>query len=395
MRFCTSCGYQLGVGRFCTNCGHPIDASTPRPSASPSPGAVPSADTAERRAARRSLAMEPAPPRIPPSAADPPPAPRFPLFADEVGPEFTTRGAAASHRSDASDEDTSGGAHRLGDRGAPGSWDTGTLALSEGGRAGGASLLERLSGPRVPDEPHRARTAEEALAALDAAAQADDGEHHNDVRRRRRPWLVGVLLLAMAAAVLGGWLATRGSGDDPAADPSGAGSPAGAAGAQGRDVAAEATVQAPGNAAPATEVGGARATFAAANMLDGDPSTTWRVAGDARGKKIVFTLAEKTTISQVGLINGYAKTATDAAGRKLDPYQRNRTITKVAWVFDDQTVVEQSLARERTLQTIAIDDVATSTITLRLLEVAKPGRGRAARDFTAISEVSLIGTPAS
>ena len=47
------------------------------------------------------------------------------------------------------------------------------------------------------------------------------------------------------------------------------------------------------------------------------------------------------------------------------------------------------------MQTIDLGTpVSTASVTLRLVTVSEPGTGRSARDFTAISEVSLLGTPA-
>ncbi|MCY7396739.1 MAG: discoidin domain-containing protein, partial [Nocardioides sp.] len=183
-----------------------------------------------------------------------------------------------------------------------------------------------------------------------------------------------------------------GGDGETATDPVGAPSSSAASGAGARDLTATATAKTPGNAPAATEVGGGRATFVAANLLDADPATAWRVAGDATGEEIVLTLPQETTITRVGLVNGYAKIAKNAAGEKFDWYHGNRTVTKAAWLFDDRTQVEQVLERDRALQSIDIDDVTTTTITLRLLQVTAPGTGRASRDFTALSDVSLSGT---
>jgi hypothetical protein len=46
------------------------------------------------------------------------------------------------------------------------------------------------------------------------------------------------------------------------------------------------------------------------------------------------------------------------------------------------------------MQTIDLGTpVSTSTVTLRLVSVSAPGTGRSARDYTAVSEVSLVGSP--
>ncbi len=124
-------------------------------------------------------------------------------------------------------------------------------------------------------------------------------------------------------------------------------------------------------------------------MIDGIPATCWRMPGSGAGEEIVLRLAEPTEVAQVGLINGYAKSSGD-----LDWYRGNRRVLAVEWVFDDGTTVAQSLAQTRALQTVAVEPVRTSTIRLRLVEVSAPGKGRAARNYTALSDVSVTGTPA-
>jgi hypothetical protein len=128
-------------------------------------------------------------------------------------------------------------------------------------------------------------------------------------------------------------------------------------------------------------------------MLDGRPDTCWRMAGDGTGVELRFTLAAPTTLTRVGMINGYAKKALEG-GHKLDWYVGNRRVLDAQWVFDDGTTVDQSLAETKDLQTIDLDSpVTTSTVVLRLVSVSAPGTGRSARNYTAVSEVSLVGTP--
>lgn len=357
MRFCSSCGHELGVGRFCTNCGQPIDrsASAPVPQVPLAPPLPDASETAERRAARRDAAMAPGPARTPPSADDTPVPPRFPMYADEVEPDDW--GSTATDLPPVSAELT----------GAP----THPVRLAEGG------LLDRFG--RVDDE----RTPRPAPAVHDITP--DD-----DPPSRWRLWLTVLLLVVVVAAVLV-WVSTR--DDDTDGGPSTATDPTGAATAA--SLTADVAVEVPGTAGPSRETDGGKATFVATNMLDGDPSTAWRVAGDARGKEVTFTFPEEVTISQVGLVNGYAKTARGKDGKRFDWYHGNRTIQKVAWVFDDKTLLSQDLTRNRAMQTLDVDDITTLTLTLRLVEVSAPGTGRARRDFTAISDVTLAGTPAS
>jgi hypothetical protein len=128
-------------------------------------------------------------------------------------------------------------------------------------------------------------------------------------------------------------------------------------------------------------------------MLDGVPDTAWRAPGDATGMELTFTLREPTELHEVGLINGYAKTSTDDQGRTFDWYLGNRRVKAVVWVFDDGTKVRQQLKEDRELQMAPVESVTTGRVVLRLVKVSKPGSGTAARDFTAISEVSLVGFP--
>jgi hypothetical protein len=43
------------------------------------------------------------------------------------------------------------------------------------------------------------------------------------------------------------------------------------------------------------------------------------------------------------------------------------------------------------MQTVDVS-VTTTTVQLRLLQVSAPGTGRARRDYTAVSDVTLVGT---
>ena len=132
-------------------------------------------------------------------------------------------------------------------------------------------------------------------------------------------------------------------------------------------------------------------SYLATNMVDGVPETTWRTAGDATGETITFTFDESVTLEQVGLVNGYAKVGQDSRG-PLDWYHGNRRVLAVEWTLDDGTVLAQALDDTTITQTVPVDGIETRTVALRLVEVSSPGTGRASRDFTAISDVTLYGT---
>ena len=337
MNFCTNCGAERVVGRFCTNCGAPTTSE-----------ATPAGDTAERPAVGRA-----APPAVERSAertserpavraaVQPPPAytgqlgdgSRYPLYADEVDSTAVTPAVA-------------------------------------------------------PPTTHR------------------------DDRARSLPiWLPAVAVLVVLAMVVGIWMLTRGgdgggaAADQPGSDTPSAGqpsesdspadedptSPAAPAGSP-TDLAGGSSATGPKPLAPGQDLGGNPVSYPPANMLDEDLATAYRIPGDASGETVVFTLPEEAEISEVGLVNGYAKK--DSSGsRAVDWYALNRKILKVEWVFDDGTTVAQDLRAEPVLQTIAVDKVRTSTISLRILEVSAPGAGAMSKNVTAISDVLLRGAP--
>jgi hypothetical protein len=368
VRHCTQCGHTLGLGRFCTNCGHPVAArhadpltapladplsgSDPanNPAADPAPGQDWQNETAERptRAtspAQTRVAPPPAEPRLPPAVVEAPPPPRFPLFADEVVPAEASASAAES--------------------GPP-------------------------PPPALEADPAPAALADEDAEIEDWDEEDWDEEDWEDHRSSRTMWVVaGVALLAVL--VVGGWFLGRalGGDDDPAAEPT-AGGPADT-GEEPTDRTAQATAEAPRTAPSTEDVDGNPTSYDAENMLDGDPETAWRAAGDGSGFKLVFTFPRKTRISEVGLVNGYAKTATDDAGTAFDWYAGHRRIAQVTWNFGVGDLVRQDLKNDPALQTVEVGPVEVRKVVLKIVTTTEPGQGPTRRDFTAISDVFFAG----
>ncbi len=338
------CGHLLGSGRFCVECGRPVD------------GERWSTDTAERpvvpsltpSAAAPTIPVPPPPiapesgPMTPKPVPEPPHQPRFPLFADEVGP---------------------------------------------GGLSPAAAPGPAPEGPR----PERAWL----------------------------PWLAGAVALVLVAAV--GTVLLVGGDDEPSqADettgpqptpqsarrtaspspdpspktkPSRTAQPSKPAGPS-EDVTATTTATVPTTAPRNTDVDGNPVSYHPTNMLDGVATTCWRMPGDGTGSAVVLTLAEPTTLTRIGLVNGYAKTSQDG-GKTFDWYRGNRRLLAVEWTFDDGTRISQSLEEVRRPQTVDIPPVTTKTVTLSLVDVSPPGTGRSGRDYTAISDLTLKGSPAT
>jgi hypothetical protein len=159
------------------------------------------------------------------------------------------------------------------------------------------------------------------------------------------------------------------------------------------DVAGFAQASAPSHAPAGLDFTGAPVTYVAANMVDGRNDTCWRTPGDATGTELTFRLDQPTRLTRVGLVNGYSKIAY-SGGRAYDWYLGNRRVLSVEWIFDDGSGVSQTFGDDRAVQQTAIHPVTTTSVRLRITGVSPPGRGPAARDDTAISEVLLLGRTA-
>jgi hypothetical protein len=327
MAVCANCGHPLGVGRFCTNCGQRVDQPQPEQGATKPAG----------------------PPTLPPPAVEPPSQARYPLFADDVvqpaavpppppgpapddapPPEWFGREPDRAPRS------------RRADGGRPGwlPWAVGAVGLILFAMLGALLLLgddEDPDGNRADD-----------TSTSEPNSRNPSGKPRNPKPSETPPEGEGPLDLARYAAV-----------DVPATAP------------------------------PNVDVSGNEVRYDAGNLLDAEAETCWRMEGDGTGDELVFTFQAPVELTEVGLINGYAKTSGD-----IDWYNGNRRVLDVEWVFDDGTTVEQPLDETRKLQSLTIEPVTTTSVTLRLLEVSDPGNGRSARDYTAISDVSLVGEPA-
>ena len=135
--------------------------------------------------------------------------------------------------------------------------------------------------------------------------------------------------------------------------------------------------------APAgVDFSGQPVTFVAPNMVDGVAETCWRTPGDATGMVLTFRLERPTTITKVGLINGYAKTAF-SGGRRYDWYQGDRRVLSVDWIFDDGTTVSQHVQADPGAMQSRNDraGMKTSTVQVRITAVTPPGT-RAGRRAT-------------
>lgn len=197
-------------------------------------------------------------------------------------------------------------------------------------------------------------------------------------RRRLAPGILiaGVSALVVVVALIVTVLVTGGD-DDPAGD-------SGDDGATSGEAAADADVEVPSTAPDGKDANGKDVSYGAANLHDGDATTTWRMKGDAAGEDLAVSWPEPVTITDVGLVNGYAKEDESSGAER---YGENRRVLAVTWIFDDGTEVTKSLEETTDMQTFRLDaPVETSGVTVRIDETSDPG----GRDFTAISELSFL-----
>jgi hypothetical protein len=341
MPVCAKCGHEFDIGRFCTNCGHPLDAPVDHDAGLD----LWRSDTAERL-------------------------------------DTTERGAQPAEPTDTAERPAVPGRH-----------------------------AERA--PLIPPPPPPDTSARFPLFADQVTTP--ERRQSEDSAPADRPWLAWVAgaVALLLVAVLGAWLLFGDDESDPnlvAGEPTGTTAEKAPQHQPGKpkktqkkttapqperptDVTSQATATVPATAESSTDLDGNVVGYQARNMLDGVPTTCWRMPGDGSGDTVTVELSKATRLTSVGLINGYAKTDTDASGNPLDWYAGNRRVLSVEWTFDDGSVVTQNLTETRRLQRLKIEPATTSTVKLRLLTVTPPGEGPSRRDYTAISDLALVGTP--
>ena len=245
------------------------------------------------------------------------------------------------------------------------------LTLQVPGFATHSDLAERVS--RLPTI-HPAATS--TLTAERPEPEPADVLDEPPARRRVPRVVIGVV--TAVAVVIAAVVTTLVMGrDDEEPAPSGP---------REVDLAAEANVVVPAVAPDGADNAGNPVTYRAANLTDGDPTTAWRMPGRATGEDVVLSWPQARTVTEVGLVNGYAKT--DDVGDD-DRYRQNRRVLEVTWIFDDGTEITQELAETPEPQMLSLDaPVSTFAVRIHIERVSRSG----GRDFTALGEVSIVGS---
>jgi hypothetical protein len=142
-------------------------------------------------------------------------------------------------------------------------------------------------------------------------------------------------------------------------------------------------VQASASAGPSQDAAGNAVTFGAANAIDGDQSTAWRVEGDGVGKTLTFEFGRPVHLVAIGLLPGYDKVDPVSGA---DRFRQNRRVSAARYAFSDGSALDVSFSDEAAVQFVDLD-VETTTVEVEIT-ASTAGAGR---DFTPISEVTFTG----
>ena len=213
-------------------------------------------------------------------------------------------------------------------------------------------------------------------------------------------WIVlaaAFVLLALLGVGIAWFLTGTWEGDDAASSP--AKSPSAGPSATADSDAAQApptgvtaplrptAVSATCQADPGVDSAGETVTYEPELTLDGLLDTAWRCPGSAVGVSLTYTFDTPVTVTEVGLVPGYAKVDPSDG---TDRFAENRTVTAVTWRFEGGETHLQSIASPG--PTMATETLPTGVTTTRfVLEIADTGNPTAERDFTAISDVQISG----
>lgn len=133
------------------------------------------------------------------------------------------------------------------------------------------------------------------------------------------------------------------------------------------------------------DAAGTKVSYPASNLLDGDPSTAWRVRGSGAGETITISFAQDCLLSRIGLLNGYHKVdPSDGTNR----WPQNRRVSAADWQFGGESHLQQFDINDRSDrgETVVLSPTVISNLTLTIIESAPEGT---TRDLTAISEILI------
>lgn len=135
------------------------------------------------------------------------------------------------------------------------------------------------------------------------------------------------------------------------------------------------------------DAGGNLTGFLPENVVDGDPTTAWRVRGNGLNQWIELRFNDPVVISEIGVIPGYAKTDPfDGTNR----FTQNYVIRDARFEFSDGSVQDVSFDYLALMQFARVNDVISDFVRIVILSTFEPTYWDP-RLFTPISEVEVRG----
>jgi hypothetical protein len=141
-------------------------------------------------------------------------------------------------------------------------------------------------------------------------------------------------------------------------------------------------VQASGTAPDSVDGAGNPVTFAATNVVDGDPTTAWRIPGNGVGDYLILTFDRLVHVDSIAMIPGYAKV--DPADG-TDRFTQNRRVSMADFSFSGGEVLSFEYADDPQFQVASIG-LDTTEVAMQIVASTT-----AQRDFTAVSEIEVSG----
>ncbi len=111
------------------------------------------------------------------------------------------------------------------------------------------------------------------------------------------------------------------------------------------------TVRRAGSAEPGIDAQSATITYDPENAIDGQPGTTWRVAGDGAEQWLELDFGAEVSVQSIGIIPGYDK---------IDPFDntdrflQNHIVRVARFEFADRRLVRVSFAKSRDMQFVSL-----------------------------------------
>jgi hypothetical protein len=223
------------------------------------------------------------------------------------------------------------------------------------------------------------------------------------------PWAGRTPLLAAGAVIVIGLLAIltsggSGDGNKPATaldnTPTSAASPFTTPGTGPSTTAAltgsvseiePTSVSATSTAPDGVDAAGRPVSYGPSRSTDGDPGTAWRTTGDGIGVTLTLALPDGVTVTEVGLLPGYAKVdPVDGTNRFFE----NRRILRVRYRFDSSAGSSEVEAAFQDRADVQFTDVGKRPATVLSIDILET-TPNPSRDYTAISEIQLRGIASS